>query len=41
MRAPDGRELSRTFRTRKEADRFEREEPSSIDSGTWIDPRRS
>ncbi len=38
MRAPDGRELSRTFRTRKEADRFEREERSSIHRGTWIDP---
>jgi hypothetical protein len=41
LRAPDGRERSRTFRTRKDADRFEREDRSSIDSGTWIDPRRS
>ncbi len=39
LRGPDGTERSRTFRTKKEAERFERAHHASIDSGLWIDPR--
>lgn len=38
MRGPDGLERSRTFRTRREAERYEREQRSSLDRGDWIDP---
>ncbi|HEU5085130.1 MAG TPA: tyrosine-type recombinase/integrase [Acidimicrobiales bacterium] len=39
LRGPDGKERSRTFRTKKEAERHERNHHAAIDSGTWIDPR--
>ena len=39
LRGTDGKERSRTFRTRKEAERYERAQHAAIDSGVWIDPR--
>lgn len=39
LRGPDGKERSRTFRTRKEAERHERNHHAALDAGTWIDPR--
>jgi Phage integrase, N-terminal SAM-like domain len=41
LRGPDGRERSRSFRTRRDADRYEREQRANIDRGNWIDPRRA
>lgn len=38
-RAPDGRERSRTFRTRREAVDFEATQRTSLARGGWIDPR--
>jgi integrase len=38
LRGPDGNVYSRTFRTRKDAERFEREELASRDRGTWVNP---
>lgn len=37
-RGPDGKERSRTFRTKKEAERYVRNQQTSADAGTWIDP---
>src|SRR3546814_2510174 len=39
LRGTDGKERSRTFRTKKEAERYERAHHAAIDSGVWIDPR--
>jgi integrase len=39
MRGNDGKERSRTFRTRKEAERYERAQHTAMDSGLWVDPR--
>lgn len=39
LRGADGRERSRTFRTRKEAERYERGQQTELDQGEWIDPR--
>jgi len=39
VRGTDGKERSRTFRTKKEAERHERTHHAAIDSGVWIDPR--
>jgi integrase len=39
VRGTDGKERSRTFRTKKEAERYERAHHAAIDSGVWIDPR--
>lgn len=39
LRAADGKERSRTFRTRKEAERYQRSQHTAIDQGLWIDPR--
>jgi integrase len=41
LRAPDGRERSRSFRTLKDAERYEREQRAMFDRGNWIDPRGS
>jgi integrase len=41
LRGPDGRERSRSFRTRREAERYEREQRARFDRGSWIDPRRA
>lgn len=38
LRSPDGKQLKRSFRTRREADRYEREELRKLDRGTWTDP---
>ena len=39
VRGTDGKERSRTFRTKKEAERHERAHHAALDSGVWIDPR--
>jgi integrase len=39
LRGVDGRERSRTFRTKKEAERYERAQHTAIDQGLWVDPR--
>ncbi len=39
LRGADGRERSRTLRTRKEAERYERGQQTELDQGEWIDPR--
>lgn len=41
LRDSSGREYSRTFRTRKEAERFEATERADRARGSWIDPRRA
>ncbi len=41
LRTPSGALYSRTFRTRKEAERFEDIERSDRSRGTWIDPRQA
>jgi integrase len=41
LRGPDGRERSRSFRTRREAERYEREQRARFDRGSCIDPRRA
>jgi integrase len=38
MRGPDGREFSRTFRTKKEAVRFEAAQRTELAAGSWVDP---
>jgi integrase len=40
LRDAVGREYSRTFRTRKEADTFQARERADRSRGAWIDPRR-
>ena len=40
LRDPNGREYSRTFRTRKEAETFQSTERADRARGSWIDPRR-
>lgn len=39
LRGPDGREVSRTFRTDREARLFEAEQRTTLNRGGWIDPR--
>jgi integrase len=39
VRGTDGKERSKTFRTRKEAERHERAQLTAIAGGVWIDPR--
>jgi integrase len=39
LRGPDGRERSRTFRTRKAAESYERELLAQRERGGWVDPR--
>ncbi|MGH9036332.1 MAG: tyrosine-type recombinase/integrase, partial [Acidimicrobiia bacterium] len=39
FRGADGKERSRTFRTKKEAERYERAQHTAIDQGLWVDPR--
>jgi integrase len=41
LRAPDGRQYKRRFRTRKEAETFEARELADRSRGGWVDPRRS
>lgn len=39
LRGVDGKERCRTFRAKKEAERYERAQHTAIDQGLWIDPR--
>lgn len=39
LRGADGKERSRTFRTKKEAERYERAQHTALDQGLWVDPR--
>ena len=39
LRGPDGREQSRTFRTKKEAEHFQATQRADLARGSWIDPR--
>lgn len=39
LRGADGNERSRTFRTKKEAERYERAQHTALDQGLWVDPR--
>lgn len=39
LRGPDGREVSRTFRTRREADQFQATQVTARARGAWVDPR--
>jgi Phage integrase, N-terminal SAM-like domain/Phage integrase family len=41
LRGPDGRERFKMFRTRKDAERYEREQRRAMDRGEWIDPRHA
>jgi integrase len=38
-RAPDGRERSRTFKTKREADQWRRAQLAALDRGSFFDPR--
>jgi len=38
-RAADGRERSKTFRTKTEADRWLRDQLAELDRGAWVDPK--
>jgi hypothetical protein len=40
-RGPDGREISRTFLTKRDALEFEAQQRTAKTRGTWIDPRGS
>lgn len=39
VRAPDGREISRSFRTEREARAFDAEQRAAMHRGGWVDPR--
>ncbi|GAC1532274.1 MAG: hypothetical protein NVS3B12_09730 [Acidimicrobiales bacterium] len=39
LRRPDGSVYNRTFRTRRDAEAFERADRGALDRGTWTDPR--
>jgi integrase len=39
-RAADGKERSRTFRTKKEAERHERAQKTAMERGLWVDPQK-
>jgi hypothetical protein len=41
LQGPDGREWSRSFHSRRDAERYERDQRAAFDRGNWIDPRRS
>lgn len=41
LRRPDGKQVSRSFRTRKEAEKWEREQQTRMDRGEWVDPSAS
>ncbi|MEI7547852.1 MAG: hypothetical protein WCK21_07315, partial [Actinomycetota bacterium] len=38
-RGPDGRESSKRFDTRKQAEHYEREQRTAVTRGVWTDPR--
>ncbi len=39
LRGGDGQERSRTFRTKKEAELYERAQHTALQQGVWVDPR--
>lgn len=39
VRQPDGRQFGRTFTTRNAAEKWERDQLTSLDTGEWTDPR--
>ena len=39
-RAADGKERSRTFLTKKEAERHERAQMTAMERGIWVDPQK-
>lgn len=39
LRSPDGREISRSFRTEREARAFEADQRATMHRGGWVDPR--
>ncbi|MGH9023581.1 MAG: tyrosine-type recombinase/integrase, partial [Acidimicrobiia bacterium] len=39
LRGADGKERSRTLRTKKDAERYERTQHTAMDQGLWVDPR--
>jgi integrase len=39
-RGANGRERSKTFRTRKDAERYERTQQTAIERGLWVDPQK-
>ncbi|MEM9893363.1 MAG: site-specific integrase [Actinomycetota bacterium] len=41
LRDPSGKGYAKTFRTKREAQAFERNELAARDQGTWVDPRDS
>lgn len=41
LRGPDRRESSKRFKTRKEAEHYEREQQTAMSRGVWTDPRAS
>jgi len=41
FRAPDGKERSKTLHTEKLAKKYEREQLTALDKGSWIDPRHA
>jgi len=40
LRTPDGRQLSKTFKTRRQAEAFHAEQRTDLARGTWLDSRR-
>ena len=41
FRAPNGKELSKTFRTRKEAESYERSQKTLLERGAWVDTAKA
>jgi hypothetical protein len=41
FREPNGKERSKTFRTRKEAESYERAQKTMLEKGNWIDVTKS
>lgn len=39
LRGIDGKERSRTFRTKKDAERYRRSQLTAMEQGVWVDPR--
>lgn len=38
LRGPDGREFAKTFRTKREASRYEAAQRTALAAGSWVDP---
>ena len=39
-RGVDGKERSKTFRTKKDAERYERSQHTAMERGMWVDPQK-